>query len=137
MSNPVQPTRSDARSSAPTAARRSVIGRRMVCLGGGLLLACGGWASAARADDAGQAAAQAIRPTVADARDGVHAAFDNYVDVTKSTLAIGSCRAGGRRSRVCTVRIAGGTPQRYRVVVTERAEDYQVHATLMSGVATS
>jgi hypothetical protein len=102
----------------------------------GLVLACGWWAAAARADVA-PPAASSVRPTVAEAQSGVHVAFDNYADVTASRIAIGPCRAGGRRSRVCTVRIVGDTPQRYRVVVTERADDYQVHATLLPARARS
>ena len=76
------------------------------------------------------AASQSQRPTVIEAHNAIHIAYDNYADVTKHRLVIGRCPAVGRRSRACDVVLVGPVPQAWRVVVTERPDDFQVHGAL-------
>jgi hypothetical protein len=78
-----------------------------------------------------QRPAASARPTLIEAHNAVHIAFDNYVDVTHSEMFIRGCSPLGERSSECDVRIAGRVPQVYRVVVTKRPEDYQVFAALL------
>jgi hypothetical protein len=74
--------------------------------------------------------AESPRPTVIEAHNAVHIAYDNYADVTQHRLLIGACIPAGSRSRACDVQLTGPVPQRWRVVVTERPEDFQVHSAL-------
>ena len=73
---------------------------------------------------------QPPRPTVIEALNAVHIAYDNYADVTRHVLVIGRCPPVGRRSRACDVVLSGPVPQGWRVIVTERPDDFPVHGAL-------